>query len=488
MKTLSGLDGMFLHLETPETPMHVGSLIVLQLPAGYRGDFLADVKRLYARRAALAPVLKRTLRELPLQLANPAWVQADALDLDYHCRRVELPKPGTQAQLEACVGRLHSMPLDRAHPLWSVTIIEGLPGRKVGFYTNIHHAVIDGQSGVELAKVVFDQTPRPRRMPRMLVDASAHGEHPWPGAAVAGALRHDAAQVAKLVRHLPEITRTFTSMRRAAGRVGTEEPARIERRFAPRTPFNAAIRGERGFAGVSIPLAEVHRIADAHQATVNDVVLAICASALRRYLGRHGGVPLDSLIAAVPISLREAGNVEFTTLATMARVSLATDVADPVRRLHAIRDAASAAKAATARARPILPTDFPTLGLPWLLHGLATLYGAAHLADVVPPLFNLVISNVRGPPMPLYIAGARVVRYWPLSIVAQGLGINITVESYAGSLEFGVTTAASAVRNPRSLGAALLAAHRQLLARTNRVRAGRRKKRLISVRATVSRA
>ncbi|HQR47905.1 MAG TPA: wax ester/triacylglycerol synthase family O-acyltransferase [Steroidobacteraceae bacterium] len=481
MKTLSGLDGMFLHLETPETPMHVGSLIVLQLPKGYRGDFLADVKRLYARRAALAPVLKRTLRELPLQLANPAWVQADTLDLDYHFRRVVLPKPGTQAQLEACVGHLHSVPLDRAHPLWSVTIIEGLPGRKVGYYTNIHHAVIDGQSGVELAKVVFDQTPRPRRMPRMLADA-AHGEHPWPGAAVAGALRHDAAQLAKLVQHLPEITRTIAAMRRAASRVGTEEPARTERRFAPRTTFNAAIRAARGFAGVSIPLGEVHRIAAAHRATVNDVVLAICAGALRRYLGRHGGVPLDSLIAAVPISLREAGNVEYTTLATMARVSLATDVADPVRRLHAIRDAASAAKAATGRARSILPTDFPTLGLPWLLHGLATLYGAAHLADVVPPLFNLVISNVRGPPMPLYIAGARVVRYWPLSIVAQGLGINITVESYAGSLEFGVTTAASAVRNPRALGAALLAAHRQLLARTIRGRPGRGKTRTRAVR------
>jgi diacylglycerol O-acyltransferase len=465
MRTLSGLDGMFLHLETAQTPMHVGSLIVLQLPTEYRGDFLADVKRLYRRRAALAPVLRRTLSELPLNIANPAWVQAADIDPEYHFRRVVLPKPGTQAQLEACVGRLHSVPLDRAHPLWSVTVIEGLPGRRVGYYTNIHHAVIDGQSGVELAKAVFDLTPRPRRVPRASVDAAAHGEQPWPGAVVASALRHDATQVAKFVQHLPDVARTIATLRRAS-RAGPT--ARQAHAFAPRTPFNVAIGSERGFAGVSIPLAAVHRIATRYGATVNDVVLAICAGALRRYLGHHGGVPDESLIAAVPISLRDPGNAEYTTLATMARVNLATEIADPVRRLRAISGAASAAKQATGRAKPVLPTDFPTLGLPWLLHGLASLYGRAGIANMVPPFFNLVISNVRGPPMPLYIAGARVVRYWPLSIVAQGLALNITVESYAGSLEFGVTAASSALRDPRSVGAALLATYRQLLTRTAR--------------------
>jgi diacylglycerol O-acyltransferase len=466
MKMLSGLDGMFLHLETPEMPMHVGSLCLLELPKGYRGDFLADVKRLYARRVLIAPVLGRTLRELPLHLANPAWVQADALDLDYHIRRVVLPKPGTQAQLEACVGELHSIPLDRTHPLWSVTIIEGLPRRQVGYYTNIHHAVIDGQSGVELAKALYDLTPKPRRVVRSRAVKSLEGEHPWPGAVVAGALRHDAMQFAKFVRMLPEITRTITAVRRAANDGARRVAAATLHSFGPKTPLNIEITGERGFAGVSIPMAEVHDVATAHQATVNDVVLAICAGALRRYLGRHGGVPAEPLIAAVPISLREAGNTEFTTLATMARVSLATDIADPVRRLRAIRESASAAKEATGRAKPILPTDFPTIGLPWLMHGLASLYGRSGIANIAPPLFNIVVSNVRGPPVPLYFAGARVLRYWPLSIVGHGLGVNITVESYAGALGFGVTTASSAVRNPRQLADGLVAAHRQLMERT----------------------
>jgi WS/DGAT/MGAT family acyltransferase len=214
---------------------------------------------------------------------------------------------------------------------------------------------------------------------------------------------------------------------------------------------------------VSIPLKEVHAIAAAHEAKVNDVVLAICSGALRRYLGHHGGVPDESLIAAMPISLREAGNTEFTTQATMVRVALATDVADPVRRLRAIRDATSAAKATSGRGKSLLPMDFPTIGLPWIAHGLASLYGRSGLTDIVPPIANVVVSNVPGPPVPLYFAGARIAQYWPLSIVQHGLGVNITVESYAGALGFGVTTARKAMRDPRQFARALLAAHEQLM-------------------------
>jgi WS/DGAT/MGAT family acyltransferase len=466
MKMLSGLDGVFLHLETPEMPMHVASLSLLELPKGYRGDFLADVKRLYARRLSLAPVLRRTLREVPLQFANPAWVLADSVDLDYHIRRLVLPKPGTRAQLDACVGELHSVLLDRTRPLWTVTIIEGLPRRQIAYYTNIHHAVLDGQAGVELARALFDPTPKPRRIAKAKTNATASDEHPWAGALIAGALRHDASQYVKFVRSLPEVARTIAAVRRASrGEVSTNATQPV-RGLAPRTPLNVAITPERGFAGVTIPLAEVHDIAAAHQATVNDVVLAICAGALRRYLGRHGGVPDESLIAGMPVSLREAGNTEFTTKATMVRVNLATQIADPVRRLHAIRDAAELVKSATGRSKSMKPTDFPTIGLPWLLHGLASLYGRSGLANRVPPPFNVVVSNVRGPPVPLYFAGARMLHYWPVSIVAHGLGVNITVESYAGALGFGVIAASSAVRNPRSLAEGLVAAHEQLKRRT----------------------
>jgi diacylglycerol O-acyltransferase len=473
MKMLSGLDGLFLHLETAETPMHVASLSLLELPKDYRGDFLADVKRLYARRIPLVPALSRQLREEPLQFANPAWVQADDIDLDYHIRRVVLPKPGTRAQLEACVAQLHTVPLDRTRPLWTVTIIEGLPKRQVGYYTSIHHAVLDGQAAVEMVKALYDVTPKPRRVARRPVEeASVQAEHPSPGDLIAGALRHDVAQVAKFVRLLPEITRAVAASWRAAPddtSGGSSAPALPS--FAPRTPLNVAITGERAFAAVSIPLAEVQHVAAVQQCTVNDVVLAICAGALRRYLGHHGGVPEQALIAGIPISLREQGDTEYTTQATAARVSLATDIADPVRRLHAIRDSASAAKAAIARTKSIRPTDFPTLGMPWLLQGLASLYERSHLANVAPMPFNLVISNIRGPSVPLYFAGARMVDYWPVSIVGHGLGVNITVESYAGALGFGVIAASNAVRDPRQLADGLVAAHAQLLSRCGGLKA-----------------
>jgi hypothetical protein len=164
----------------------------------------------------------------------------------------------------------------------------------------------------------------------------------------------------------------------------------------------------------------------------------------------------------MPVSLRVPGKVEFTTQATMKRIGLATQIADPLRRLRAISDATVAAKAEVARTKSLVPVDFPTLGVPWLLHGLATLYGRPTVANRVPPLANLVVSNVPGPPQAMYLAGARVVHHWPLSIVGHGLGLNVTIESYAGWLEFGVTTALAAVPRPGAFAGDLLAAFRQL--------------------------
>ena len=162
MKFLSGIDGAFLHLETPAMPMHVGSLSLLEPPPGHRGSFMRNVRRIYEQRLHLAPVLSRKLHEFPLGMSNPVWVQVPEVDLDYHLRHVILPAPGTHAQFEACVGRLHSVPLDRAHPLWTVSVIEGRQDGRIGFYTNIHHAVVDGQAGVELMRTLFDLTRRPR--------------------------------------------------------------------------------------------------------------------------------------------------------------------------------------------------------------------------------------------------------------------------------------------------------------------------------------
>lgn len=458
MQALSGLDGVFLHLETPDMPMHVGSLSLLERPPGHRGSFLRDVRRLYERRLPLAPVLSRRLHEFPLGMANPVWVRAPDVDLDHHVRHVTLPAPGTREQLEACVGELHSRLLDRTRPLWTVHVIEGLQDGRVAFYANIHHAVADGQAGVELMRAIFDLTRRPRRTAPPS-HARGRDEHPRAGAVIAGTVRHDLGQYWKLVRNLPAMAKALAD---SPSEGDSGALALLRPGLGPRTPLNVAIGRERGFASASIPFGAAHDVAAAHGATVNDVVLAACAGALRRHLGRHGGVPGEPLVAGMPVSLRSPGPVEFTTQATMARIGLATHIADPVRRLRAIHDATVAAKALVSRTKELVPLDFPTLGAPWLLHGLASLYGRPALANRIPPVVNVVVSNVPGPPRPMYLAGARVVHHWPLSIVGQGLGLNVTVVSYAGMLEFGVTTARAAVPRPRAFADGLLAAFEQL--------------------------
>ncbi len=462
MKALSGVDGAFLHLETAETPMHVASLHLFDLPSAYRGDFHADVKRQMKMRVRFAPVFTRKLAPMPLQFANPVWVEEDKVDLDYHVQRVALPSPGTQAQLEDCAGRLHSELLDRSRPLWRLCVIDGLQSGQAAYYIKVHHAVVDGQAGVLLAQALFDVTPKARRSAR---GAGAYAEHPGMAELAAAALKHDAGQYIKLIRHLPDVVRTLAGLFRAApdkakGQLGQNFL------FGPKTSLNVPITGTRGFAALSIPIDTLKELAAAHEAKLNDIVLALCGGALRRYLAQHGGIPKKPLIASMPISLRTPGNTEYTTQATLSLVNLNTHIADPLKRLRAIRDAAGAVKALAQRAKGVIPTDFPSIGVPWLLHGLASLYGRSGIAGAIPPIANVVISNVPGPQVPLYVAGARMATYWPLSIVEHGLGLNITVMSYAGAMGFGFTTARNAVPNARELTAALLEALDELVARS----------------------
>ncbi|KAF0164516.1 MAG: acyltransferase [Rhodocyclaceae bacterium] len=459
IETLSGIDGAFLNLESAATPMHVGSLHLFETPAGYKGNFFASVRRMMESR--MVPVLRRRLAALPLQLANPVWVQ-DEIDLDRHIRRVRLPKPGTWAQLEAVVADLHAELLDRSRPLWMLYVLEGLATGEKAYYFKIHHAMLDGQAGVALAGALFDTSPdaapAPRRRARTMTTAAAR---PGTLALVAAAFRHDAAQYVKLVRELPGVVRTLAGIVRSSGAPDLSELKRSIS-FGPRTAFNVAITPERGFATAAVPRAELKAIAAANDATVNDVVLALCSGALRRYLKRNASIPRKSLIASMPISLREQGNTEMRTQATLSLVSLASNVADPLKRLRAIRDSAGATKAVARQAKSIIPTDIPLIGVPWLLGALASLYGRRGVVDTLPVLANVLVSNVPGPPVPLYVDGLRMTGYWPLSIVEHGVGLNITLMSYAGNLCLGFVVARCAVPDARELADDFLDAFEEL--------------------------
>jgi WS/DGAT/MGAT family acyltransferase len=467
MELLSGVDGAFLNLETAATPMHVGSLHLFETPPGYKGNFFAAVRRMMESR--MVPVLRRRLAALPLQLANPVWLQGE-VDLDEHIRRVRVPAPGTRAQLEAVVAGLHAELLDRSRPLWMIHVFDGLEGSARAYYFKIHHAMLDGQAGVALAGALFDTSPDPA--PRPKARARVVHENPGALALAAAAFRHDAAQYLRLVRELPGVVRTLagvikSSAGKSHGAPGSDDaPSLSELRrsvsFGPRTAFNVAIAPERGFAAAEVPRAELKAIATANGATVNDVVLALCSGALRRYLKRTASVPRKSLIAAMPISLREPGNTEMRTQAMLSLVSLATNVADPVKRLQAIRDSSGATKAVARRAKSVIPTDIPLLGVPWLLGALASLYGRSRVVDTLPVMANVLVSNVPGPPVPLYVGGLRMVGYWPLSIVEHGVGVNITLIDYAGTLFFGFVVARNAVPDPRALADDFLAAFDEL--------------------------
>ncbi len=463
LKPLSGLDSLFLHLETPATPMHVGAAHLLERPRR-SGDFLLRVRRHIAGRLHLSPVFTRQLANMPLDFANPVWVRAETVDLTKHIVRVTLPAPGTQAQFEAAIARLHAQPLDRSRPLWRFHVIEGLQDGGLGFYSKVHHATLDGASGVAFAQAMLDFAPSPRAVEPA---RRRRIEHPGVVALIGTALKTSGSQTVNLVR--------LAARARAGRRDGLSPGSTGFSRnltFGPRTAFNRAIDGGRSFATASLPLAEVRRLAKANEATLNDVVLTLVGGALRDYFRTRGGVPAKSLIVAMPVSLREAGNTEATTLATMTLASLATHIADPIERLQAVKASTQAAKEVTRQLKGLIPTDFPSLGLPWLLSAAASLYGRTSLADRIPPIANLVISNVPGPDVPLYLAGARLKTYWPVSIVEHGLGLNITLQSYAGSLEFGIIAARVGIPDARPLARglehALTALQRASDARTRR--------------------
>jgi len=447
MEHLTGMDATFLHLETPEMPMHVGSLMLLDLPPDYEGDFYENVKAHFGRRLHLAKVFQRKLALMPFELTNPVWVDDEDVDLDHHIRHVMLPRPGTHEQIEKMVGRLHSPLLDRSRPLWEVVVISGLASGQVAVYSKVHHAAIDGQAGVALAKAVLDLSAEPRKVkpprPRRLTNRYQLGVAELAAAATGNLVQ----QYIKLARSLPAMLGAardvLMPLDEATGRRQLKRPGKLP--LAPRTPLNVSITNARAFAMRSVPLEHLKQIARTGGFSLNDVVLAVCAGALKRYLADYEALPKKPLVAAVPVSLREQGNADMNNQVSFMTVSLATDRDDPLERLKGIRESADAGKQVSGRIKGALPMDFPSFGVPWLMTGLVSLYGRSGLANRMPQPGTLVISNVPGPQMPLYLAGAAIRSYAPVSIPAHGMALNVTVQSYNGSMEFGLIACRRAV-------------------------------------------
>jgi WS/DGAT/MGAT family acyltransferase len=440
-------------------PMHVGALCVYELPAGYNGRFVRDLRKHITSRLPIVPALRRKLWWMPLNLANPAWVDAEP-DLSQHIVEIKLPKAARigdgMAQLEAQVAALHPVLLDRKRPLWKFHVFEGLAPsahghKRVAMYSQLHHAAVDGQAAVALANALLDVTPEPRAIELQAAKRTKTFRLGM-GESLRGAMAAQIQQVSNIVKELPTTVGTLggaagTALQDAlansklfGGKGGSGNLA-----LAPNTVFNASVTTGRAFAAASLPLAELKMIGKTHEATINDMVLMVVSTALRRYLGKKHTLPKKSLIAAVPISLRKPGDTTSDNQASISLISLGTHIADTMKRLEHIRAASAAMKSTLGSVKSILPTDFPSLGLPWLIEAAASLYGKAKVADRIPQVANVAISNVPGPPMPLYLAGARMLTNYPTSIVVHGMAFNVTVQSYAGSLDFGMMADAKAM-------------------------------------------
>lgn len=465
MNHLSGMDAMFLHLESAEMPMHVGSLNVLELPAGHAGNFYEEVKTFIAQRMHLAAVFTRKLAFMPFDLSDPVWVDDENIDLDHHIRHITLPAPGSNRQLQEAVARSHSSLLDRSRPLWELTIIDGLKSGEVALYTKLHHAGMDGQAGIELGRAIFDLAASGRQIPPAQPKLRRNQYQLGVAELVGAALSNAAQQYVKLLKMLPDMLRAGKSLlpgKDASGHRHWRIPS-LGQWLAPRTPLNVAITNQRSFAGRTVALAEVKEIARQLQVSFNDVVMATVSGALRRCLKATGELPPRALSAAAPVSLRAAGDDTSNNQVSMLIVDLATNEADPLRRLRHINASASRRKATLDNFRSAIPMDFPIFAAPWLISGLASTYGRSRLANWLPPLANLVISNVAGIDTQLYFAGAKVLSYYPVSIATHGLALNITVTSYNGRLDYGLVACRRALPDLNELGDHLLAEHRQLL-------------------------
>lgn len=470
MHNLSALDAAFLQMETAETPMHLASVHLLQLPEGYQGDFPREFMEHVAGRVHLAPMLNRKLAPMPFDLANPVWVHDDDVEISYHVRRLSLPAPGSMEQLLALCGRLHSIVMDRTRPLWELVLIEGLHGSDYALFIKVHHAGIDGMSGRVMVEALFDTTPEPRKVPPPPLRPRAA---PAGSAELfAASARHAVAQSIHTVRtfaNLPQLYKAGTQLvETLRGLIASDHKpedggARRPRAIgAPRLPFNTSVTNQRLFGVASIPMSDLRAVAKAGAATINDMVLAVASGALRRYLKRRGELPERSLTALMPMSLREPDDVDMTNRVTVAPCDLHTDIADPLERLRAISSSTSVIKERLAQNRALLITDIPSFGVPWLVSGIVSLAGKLKLADLVPVMGNIVISNVPTSPVPLYIARARVLSYWPMLILTHGQGLAMSVHSYAGSMEWGVVGCRRAVPDAPDIAGDLLASFEEL--------------------------
>lgn len=464
MKQLSGLDTSFLNMETSTSFGHVSSLSIYGRPDDPDFDpYEAFRAQLESKIPKIDP-FRRRLVEVPFGLDRPYWINDPDFDIDFHLRHIAVPAPGDEQRLGDLVGSLIGRPMDRSRPLWEVYVIEGLEGGDFGVLTKLHHATIDGAAGAEMLTMILD--PDTDEEPDTWTAESMPSATTLLARTAVELARTPAKAIRLQVRALSEMgqvtnTKGFndladrmreglpgpagSAVRKMIGAEKTssvDQPPLLPVLGGPRTPFNATITAHRRFAYRSAKLSHIKAIKNASGATINDVVMAVCAGALRRYLTDHDALPEENLVAMVPVSIRTGEETDkWSNRVSGIFAELPTSTEGPVDRIHAAHDAMMVGKGQFDLVPADILLEMSELAPPALAIRAAQVAARTRIADRTNPPANLVISNVPGPRNPLFLrGGAPLKHYYPVSTIVDGQGLNITVQSYVDTLDFGLVS------------------------------------------------
>jgi diacylglycerol O-acyltransferase / wax synthase len=467
MEQLSGQDASFVYLDTPTTPMHIGSVGIYD-PSTAPGGFVRfkDILAHVESRLDKARSFRQKLVRVPFDLDHPYWIDDPNFDLEYHVRHIALPQPGDWRQLCIQVARLHARGMDLSKPLWEFNIVEGLdniPGLPKGCFAlvaKVHHAAIDGMSGVELSAAVHDIEP-------LAVERGAKSS--WKGenepAVTEMLMRTWMNSVTQPVRFAKTLAQTVPGAARLIREVAGGDVSLKGAKMAPQTLLNGKVSSHRVWDGAVFPLADIRAIKDRREgATVNDVILTIIGGGLRKYLLQRKGLPNESLTAMAPISVRAEGEKEaLGNLVSAMLVQLGTHIEDPMERLNFVRGDTLNSKAMTNAVGARTLTDYSQF-LPSALAGLAArLYSRLGVSNMHSPVFNVVATNVPGPRVPLYFAGAKMVRMMGTGPIFDGMGMINAIYSYGPEIAIAFTSDRDMVPDPANYAQALRDSFEELL-------------------------
>jgi diacylglycerol O-acyltransferase / wax synthase len=465
MRQLSGIDASFLNMETASAFGHVASLNVYDATDVPGGSGLEATKQTILERIDQLTPFRRRLVEVPLGLDLPYWIEDPNFDIDFHVRHHAVPPPGTPQQLGEAVSRIMARPLDRSRPLWELYVIEGLDnGRQIAQLSKIHHAAIDGASGALMLAAILDLDPnfRPTAGPAPWEPEAVPSDEELLRLTLAEYMKRPEKMIRLGVRTARDLAKASRSgglkaladmlaqpmpgplggalRRRLRSQYGEEvdRPPALPPTHAPRTPWNQAITPHRRFAYTTIPLEDAKTVRRAFGCTFNDVVMALCAGTLRQYLIQHDCLPKESLIAMVPVSVRSGDESDtYQNRVSALLADLATNEKDPLKRLRRVQRSMTAAKENLKAVPAELLMDYTQFAPPAIAARAMRMASRLRIADRMNPPFNLIISNVPGPSEPLYMAGAQLKHFYPVSALTDGQGLNMTVQSYNGNLDFG---------------------------------------------------